>query len=64
MRDRLRWWVVRGLLAAAGGWLLQAGCLRDVQREIDLLRSPEGSLDQVYDSWLVNTFGPKVLQFW
>jgi hypothetical protein len=52
------------IASAGGGFLFINGCLLNVQNELDLLWSPEASLDYVHQSWLVDKFGPGVLNFW
>ena len=64
MRDRVGRWLWTVVLAGLGGWLLQAGCIRTLQQEIEILTQPEASLNQVYDSVLVDLFGPQILKFW
>jgi hypothetical protein len=64
MQQNLRRWVWRVMLILAYGSLLQAGCLRNVQNELDLLWAPAANLNYVYESALVNWFGPGVLKFW
>ncbi len=58
---RLKWAL---LIVAAGGGLFQVGCLRTVQQNLDLLFAPEANLESVYQSQLVDIFGPDVLMFW
>ena len=54
-----------GLLAcAAGAQLLQTSCIGNLQREMEILGAPEANLGQIYNSVLVNWFGPGVLNFW
>ena len=43
---------------------MQAGCLGSLQRELDLLWSPEASLGFIRNSTLVDWFGAGILQFW
>jgi hypothetical protein len=52
------------LVAAMAGWIFQTGCIRDIQRELEILWAPEANINNVYGSWLVHTFGPQILQFW
>jgi hypothetical protein len=61
MRKRSRKGLSFLLILAAGGWLGEAGCLRDIQREIDLLYRPEANLDFIRDSVLVDIFGHWIL---
>ena len=61
MRKKCRKGLSCLLLLAAGGWLAQAGCLRDIQREIDLLYRPEANLEFIRDSVLVDIFGHWIL---
>lgn len=64
MRSRMFRWMWRGLLAAACGTLMQAGCLGSLQRELDLLWSPEANLGFIRNSTLVDWFGAGILRFW
>jgi hypothetical protein len=64
MRNRLRHWILSLAIAVTGGCLLQAGCLRAIQQELEILWAPEANLNLVYDSWLVDAFGPQILKFW
>lgn len=64
MRNKLQRWMRTILISSMGGWLLAAGCLNTIQQELDLLWSPEASLNYVHQSWLVKTFGPGILKFW
>ncbi len=60
----MREWGIRILLSAAGAGLFQAGCLRAIQQEQELLWAPEANLGLVNSSMLVKLFGPGVLNFW
>ena len=64
MRERLCRVMWSILLAVAGACLFQSGCMRTLQRELDLLTRPEPNLNMVYDSVLVDVFGPGILEFW
>jgi len=64
MRKRLYRWSIGLVLAAASGWVFQTGCIRTLQREIEILVRPEASLGLIYDSKLVDLFGPGILNFW
>mgnify|MGYP001461175996 CR=1 FL=1 len=65
MRNRLQRWACTLLIASAGGgFLFINGCLLNVQNNLDVLWSPEASLDSVHTSWLFDKFGPGVLNFW
>jgi hypothetical protein len=45
-----------------GSWLLQAGCIRDIQREIEVLFAPEANPTLIHNSALVDFFGPEILR--
>lgn len=64
MRTRAVSWLRRALLVAACGTLTQVGCLGTMQRELDLLWSPEANLGYFRNSFLVDWFGAGILQFW
>ena len=49
------------MMLAAGSCLWQAECIRDIQREIDLLYRPEANLAFIRESVLVDIFGPWIL---
>jgi len=57
IRDVLRWVCV----VASAGWVLQAGCVRDIQRELEVLVRPEANATLIRDSFLVEVFGPEIL---
>ena len=61
MHKRIRKWARWVLMAGAGSCVLQAECIRDIQREIDLLYRPEANLAFVRESVLVDLFGPEIL---
>lgn len=60
----LRTWLWRAAVIALSGTLFQAGCLRAVQQNLELLWAPEANLNFVWNSALVDWFGPGVLKFW
>lgn len=60
----IRRWGWRLVALAMSGWVFQAGCLRIVQQELDLLWRPEANLGLLNSSVLVDLFGPAVLRFW
>jgi len=64
MSNRSWRWIRRVVALLAYVFLLQAGCLRDIQRELEILWAPEANLDSVYNSTLFDLFGPGILQFW
>jgi len=58
---------VLGLVRRAGtlglaGCLLQAGCISDIQRELEVLLSPEANPTLIPGSVLVDLLGPGILQ--
>ena len=62
MRNNIRQWIRQLLILGMGSWLLQAGCIRDLQREIEVLFSPEANSIFIHDSFLVDIFGPEILR--
>ncbi|UCD29243.1 MAG: hypothetical protein JSV03_01815 [Planctomycetota bacterium] len=61
MCNNIRVLIKHLLMLAAGCWLLQAGCIRDIQREFEVLFRPEANPTLIHDSYLVDTFGPEIL---
>ena len=61
MRSNIRRWIRQLLILGMGSWLLQAGCIRDIQREIEVLFRPEANPTLIHDSFLVDFFGPEIL---
>jgi len=52
------------LLMVGMSWhLLQTGCVRDLQREMEVLFAPEANSTLLYDSWVFNRLGPDFLAF-
>ena len=49
-------------MVAGGSCLWLQGCIRDVQRELEVLIRPEANLLLVPTSFLVNTFGVDILR--
>ncbi len=64
MRRSIRTWTIRLIWAAAAWPLLQAGCVRGLQREMEVLFALEGSMNLVRQSVLVDWLGPQFLKFW
>ena len=58
----LRVWGRWVILLSMSGWLFQAGCARIVQQELEVLIAPNASSTLINGSFLVNIFGPGVLQ--
>ncbi len=60
-----RWlgvWARRAALVGMSGWLFQAGCARAITQELEVLFAAVASPTQIYDSFLVNRFGPEILR--
>lgn len=60
----LRIWLYRAAVIGVSGTLFQAGCLRGVQQSLELLWAPDANLNLVYNSGLIDLFGPGILKFW
>ena len=54
-------WLRLAGLAGLGGWVLQAGCIRGIQRELEVLLRTEANPTLIWDSVLVDVLGPKIL---
>jgi hypothetical protein len=61
MTRRLHVWTRWLALLGMSGWLFQAGCVRIVEQQIQVLFSPDAVPTLIYDSPLVNFFGPGIL---
>lgn len=57
-------WLVRFALLAGCGGLFQAGCIRNFQREMDVLFSPAANPTLLNNSLIVDTLGYRFLKFW
>jgi hypothetical protein len=47
---------------AVSGWLFQAGCIQQLQQELEVLFRLEASPNLIRDSFVVDWFGPSLLQ--
>ena len=61
MHTSIRLWVKHLLMLVMGSWILQAGCIRDIQREFEVLFRPEANPTLIHGSFLVDLFGPEIL---
>lgn len=59
-----RRWGLRLVLLAGGGGLFLVGCLRDFQREVEVLFAPEAVGPAIRQSWIFNQLGPGFIKFW
>jgi hypothetical protein len=41
--------------------MLQAGCVGDIQRELEVLLRPEANPMLIRESFLIDVFGPEIL---
>ncbi len=64
MRRSVRAWMIRVTWAAVGLQVLQTGCIRSLQREMEVLFALEGSMQLVRESLMVDRLGPQFLKFW
>jgi len=64
MLIKIRTWIRRLVTSAMGIWILQSGCIRDVQRELEVLFATEANLDFIQDSFIVNLLGPQILKLY
>lgn len=58
----IRVFMWRVLVLTAGGCLWQAGCIRTIQQEFEVLFRPEANPTLIQDSFLVNLFGAEILR--
>jgi hypothetical protein len=58
LRVLAQWMVVLG----ASGWLFQAGCARNIERELEVLVVPGANGALIHSSYLVDLFGPRILE--
>ncbi|GMU22116.1 MAG: hypothetical protein AMXMBFR13_22040 [Phycisphaerae bacterium] len=58
-RNGLRW----AITLLAGSWMLQAGCVRILQQEIEVLFAPDANPSLIRGSFLVNALGPQILSW-
>ena len=61
MRKRIHAWSRHMLLLATGTLVGQGGCIGDLQRELEVLLSPEANPTLIRESFLVDLVGPRIL---
>ena len=62
MRKVIRKWTWRLSVLAMSGWLFQAGCIRTIQQELEVLLRPEANSTLIRESFLVDFFGPEIIK--
>ena len=62
MRERVGTWALRTAALLAGSVVWGAGCSRDLQRELEVLFRAGASPGLLYDSSLIEAFGPAILR--
>ncbi len=63
MRARILAWSYKLSVVLASGYLLQAGCARTLQREIEVLFAPAANPTLLYNSWVFNQLGPQFVAY-
>ena len=63
MRARITNWSWKLIAISAGCQMLQSGCIRDIQQEMEVLFAPEAAGSLLNGSWVVNNLGAEFLSF-
>lgn len=61
MYKKIRLWMWRISALGMGGWMMQAGCIQQLQQELEVLFRVQSSPQLIHQSYLVDIFGAAIL---